>query len=365
MINLGQYIADVLKQHAEVYVPEVGLFQSARIPASYDKATDSFIPPRRRVILLPDTGPETSLVQAVQAQEQVTEEDARRLISDAVQQLRSFLENGGSAALKGIGELSLQHGQFLLDATDIPHPGLQPVSRHVFPELQPETAMPEETTTEETIKEEITTAPELVEPETVTTDPADEMREAATGYAAPVTDTGYETGERPSRWWIWMLTFIMLAVGAFAVWKYTQQGQGDPQTAGQTTPAVLPDTAADSVTTAGAIADSTFRAADTLAADGTGTAIPDTTKTATGLPPGTVTYEIIIASFKTLQEADEYVNRMNKKGYGMRVIDSKMPGNRKKVSYSSHLKEDDAYRELARVQKQLVADAWLFRLVHD
>ncbi len=351
MINLGQYIADVLKQHTEVYVPELGLFQSARIPASYDKATDSFIPPRRRVTLLPDTGPETPLVRAIQAREQVAEDDARRLISDAVQQLRSFLENGGSAALKGVGELSFRNGQFLLDATDIPHPGLQPVSRHVFPKLPPETAVPEETTTEETINEEITTAPE----------PA----EAATGYTAPVTDTGYETEGRPSRWWIWALTCIMLAVGGFAVWKYMQQGQADQQPGGQTTRAVLPDTAADSIAAAEAVADSASRAADTLAADGTGTAAPDTAKTATGLPPGTVTYEIIIASFKTLPEADEYVKRMNTKGYSMRVIDSKMPGNRKKVSYSSHLKEDDAYRELARVQKQFVADAWLFRLVHD
>src|SRR5690606_22265727 len=113
------------------------------------------------------------------------------------------------------------------------------------------------------------------------------------------------------------------------------------------------------------IADSASHASDMLAADGTGTILPDTVKTTTGLPPGTVTYEIIIASFKTLPEADEYVNRMNKKGYSMRVIDSKMPGNRKKVSYSSHLKEDDAYQELARVQKKFVADAWLFRLVHD
>ncbi len=341
MINLGHYIADVLKQHNEAAVPEIGLFQSARVPASYDKATDSFIPPRRRVTLVAGTGSVLPLAKVIQEQEQVSEEDAHRLISEAVQQVRTFLQNGGSAALKGIGELSLQNGEFLLRATDIPDPGLQPVSRQIFPELPLQTVIPEDTGTEGIVKKEITTGTEPDEPEVAATE------------------------ERPSRLWIWLLTLIVVAGGAFAVWKYVLQGQRNQQTAGQTTPAVLSDTAMDTAITIDAIADSASHVSDTLAADGTGTTLPDTVKTATGLPPGTVTYEIIIASFKTLPEADEYVNRLNKKGYSMRVIDSKMPGNRKKVSYSSHLKEDDAYQELARVQKQFVADAWLFRLVHD
>src|SRR5690606_28654127 len=165
MINLGHYIADVLKQHSEAAVPEIGLFRSARVPASYDKATDSFIPPRRRVTLVAGTGSVLPLAKAIQEQEQVSEEDAHRLISDAVHQLRTFLQNGGSTALKGIGELSLQNGQFLLRATDIPDPGLQPVARHIFSEPPPETVIPEDTETEETAKKEITTGTEPNEPE--------------------------------------------------------------------------------------------------------------------------------------------------------------------------------------------------------
>src|SRR5690606_41283994 len=82
-------------------------------------------------------------------------------------------------------------------------------------------------------------------------------------------------------------------------------------------------------------------------------------------PTPKVTYEIIVGYFKTMDQAEKYVARMKAKGYELKAIDSRMPGNRKKVSCGSFSTEEEAYRELVHVQKNLQPEAWIAKVFHD
>jgi septal ring-binding cell division protein DamX len=76
-----------------------------------------------------------------------------------------------------------------------------------------------------------------------------------------------------------------------------------------------------------------------------------------------VTYEIIVASFKTMQQAADFVKEMKTKGVQLRAIESLQPRNRKKVSYGSYATKEEAYRDLPKVQKTIEPTAWVDRIV--
>ena len=78
-----------------------------------------------------------------------------------------------------------------------------------------------------------------------------------------------------------------------------------------------------------------------------------------------VTYEIIVGSFTTMRQANKFVAEMKAKGYELQAIDSRMPGNRKKISWGSFATEEEAYRELARVQKTFEPGAWIAKIAHE
>src|SRR5690606_11265303 len=71
-------------------------------------------------------------------------------------------------------------------------------------------------------------------------------------------------------------------------------------------------------------------------------------------------FEIIIAAFKTMQEAEEYVKITNSKGYQVHILKNNRANNLNKISYSSFQNEKEAEVALAKVRKELNAEAWLW-----
>ena len=78
-----------------------------------------------------------------------------------------------------------------------------------------------------------------------------------------------------------------------------------------------------------------------------------------------VTYEIIVGSFATMRQANKFVTEMKAKGYDLYALESRMPGNRKKISWGSFATEEAAYKELARVQKTFEPGAWIAKIEHE
>lgn len=77
---------------------------------------------------------------------------------------------------------------------------------------------------------------------------------------------------------------------------------------------------------------------------------------------GEFRYEIIVASFASLRQAEKYVDEMKGKGHQFTVMDSRMPGNRKKVSWGSYPSEEEANAVLRKVQKEFEAGAWVAKV---
>lgn len=75
-----------------------------------------------------------------------------------------------------------------------------------------------------------------------------------------------------------------------------------------------------------------------------------------------VTYEIIVGSFTSMELAQKYVVEMKAKGIEVYAMDSKMPGNRKKVSFGSYATEAEAYRVLEEVKRKIEPGAWVARV---
>ena len=48
-MDIGIYIADLLRNQEEVSLPGLGTFTKQRIPGSYDSTNNSFLPPRYQV----------------------------------------------------------------------------------------------------------------------------------------------------------------------------------------------------------------------------------------------------------------------------------------------------------------------------
>lgn len=368
MINLGQYINNLLKLHPEVSVPGMGLFRKDRIPASFDQEKDSFVPPKRIVILFADAGSDLLIRHAIREQEQVSDNKARELLDLAVNALLARLENQGSVTLDGVGYLQYQEGTLSLTGTDTAYPGLKATEDRLPADDQekvPETA---EETKEETVVTDAVIEEEVVEPisteaeeihaEVLEDKPEDELE--ATTYP----DNNEEAAAGKPGLWIWLVSGIILIGLAAAAWWYYHRSIPADAPAG--IDSAIAAGAADSIRQQ-QIADSLAAQAaqpDTLAND-SATVDSAHMKTDPKALAGTISYEIIIASFPTMEKAEQYVARMNKKGYHMRAIKSKMPGNRKKVSYGSYLSEVEAYHALTKVQQELTKDAWIFRLKQE
>ena len=72
-------------------------------------------------------------------------------------------------------------------------------------------------------------------------------------------------------------------------------------------------------------------------------------------------FEIIIAAFHTMEEATEFVERTNAKGYDVYIIKNQRANNLNKVSYASFNTEREVNEAIAKVRKEINPDAWIYK----
>lgn len=72
-----------------------------------------------------------------------------------------------------------------------------------------------------------------------------------------------------------------------------------------------------------------------------------------------VRYEIVVASFSTLRQAEKYIADMKEKGHDFKLLESKIASNRKKVIWGSYKTEEEAKDILRDVQRTFEAGAWI------
>lgn len=340
-MNLGLCIANLLRRYPAVEVPGIGVFKIVRQSASFDQTRSVLHPPVSRIELTEESTGHSLLLDYLQAQKGVDEATAARMLDQAVTHVKDALTRNGQALLDGLGYLvsegsSLVFRPFVAEGIEN-RPLKVPGAR--------------------------TAVDKPVEV-------AEEKEEAEEEIAAEQPEAEATGGGRTTRWVVAAAVLVLLSAAA-AIWVYRPDwitgGQGDrvssqgaqdtigsgPSGAGIGALASTADTLStvDSTALAGAAVADSVRV-DTAAAE------PEPKRP-------TVTYEIIVGSFATMAQAEKYVAKMKAKGYDLKAMDSRMPGNRKKISWGSYATEEEAYRELARVKKNFEPGAWIAKIEHD
>jgi len=337
MNNLGLYIKDALVGRDEIYLPKIGTFVKERIPAYFDELKANFIPPSLNVTLRKERTTDQSFIQFLIEKENIDRNEAQSKLEQILKTVETDFEEKGEIYLEGFGILKKKNNgyDFFYVQQD-----------NVFKEYEP------------IAEAEILEPVQIKEPEEIAVAP----------IASPVienvlaAETEIETTS--SKRWLWPVigTAVCVVIAAFLFLKPASDSEiskGD-ETAinnpvdSQKSAAILPtpiDSIQESVN---------LSVQDTLETENLAASLSDEKSGPTIIKESKGRFEIIIAAFNTMKEAEEYVSKTNAKGYQVYILKNNKPSNLNKISYSSFQNEQDAAVALAKVRKELTPDAWIF-----
>lgn len=317
-MNLGKSIRGVLSYHPEVVVPGIGVFKKTHFSASYYAKEQVFLPPYNQIDLVSEGENPVSLAEYLQIHYAWGKEEARRRLDYTLDQLFSRLNAGKTVYLDGLGNLENDRGVLKFSALETGKFGYGAVHEWTANESSPVVA----------------------------------------GH--PEADV-----EKPAnRGWMLVIGLFVLAAMFGGFWFINPRlfQPSDPVSTTSsvpTQPEVLRESAATAV-----VPDSTPVAeaeapAKVVSAQETlrGAALDP----AAGLP--TTTFEIIIGTFNTIDEAAAYAQRLKDQGHGQVRILALARGSRlHKVSWGAYATQDDAQAVLREVQQSIEKAAWIDRV---
>lgn len=324
MDRLGAHIIEVLNASQKVYLPGLGTFKKERIPAQFDDKTNSFLAPSKKVILINEKGSAAQLITRISQEEKISEEETENQLKNVVGSLLLELNEKGTAEIVDFGKLIKTEDAiiFVEDVQEEDLPFYKSVSE---------------------IK--------LIQPSK--TEPLSSLEESDTEEQAEEQTQEFEPRGKPINW-LWPALIIVALIISGTIWFLNSEElkvQGTQEALTETTKSdIIPDTA------------STIANSDTTqisAQDTVSSTFAENVETVTAKP--TTTYEIIVVSFGKLSEAENYVKNMNAKGYKIRILENKNPGNLYKISYGSFAVEAEAQLELNKVREDFSKDAWIFK----
>lgn len=386
-MNLGISIANLLRRYPAVGVPGIGVFRRTYRPAVYDSEQSRIHPPSHDIELVEDAADVFALTAYLVSQQQLDEQTATTILERVVTDVKADITRNGEAMLDGLGYLVAEGKSLAFRPFPTHGIAARPVAV-LRPEIKEEstpeadvtvvdpTALSQEEDNPVPAAEgaaaevaEVETAPETeVAREAV----ADEM--AATDEVAQLPEAeAVENGTTSRMPWIIGGAAAVLLVVAVSVWQLRPAWFGMEGNAQVVATDVSTASSLDEGEDSDGIVGMDSTASDTVGTGsvpaGLGTGAPADTVPATAVTPTkkpSVTYEIIVGSFATMNQADKFVAQMKARGYdNLQALDSRMPGNRKKISWGSYATEEEAYRELTRVQKTFEPGAWIAKVVNE
>lgn len=313
-MNLGRSIRDVLSYHPEVGVPGLGVFKKTHFPASFYAKEQVFLPPYDQIDLLSEGENPIGLADYLQIHYQLGRDEARVALDGALDDLFSRLNAGKTVYLDGLGTLENDRSVLKFSPQEMGKFGYGAVA---------------------------------------------EWPSADRGQA-PAADLEPEAETRSSNSWMWVMGLFLIAAIFGGVWfiNPTIFQPSEPAPSRETKAPDGPEEAvmlADSVT-----ADATEEApaAEVAGQDALrGKALDP----ASGIQ-GT-TFEIIIGTFNTIDEAAVYTQRLKDQGFGQVRILALARGSRlHKVSWGAYASREDAQAVLREVQQRVEQGAWIDRV---
>ncbi len=323
MDKLGTYIVKLLNENLQVYLPGLGTLKKERIPAEFDENTNTFLAPTHKIILDDEKGKTEPLIGAISKAEETSDEESGEHLKKLIGTLLFELNEKGKCTIPNLGEI-IKEGDTLTFVEDKRKEDL-PYYKNVDEIKLIESSIIEPVIEQETIGG--------VETENL-----------------PIQE--FEPKGRPINWlWPVLIIIGLIAAGTFWFLNSRKIEQKEIGILGfdDRKKEVLPDT-----TLALNQEEADARHQDTtITLSLENTAVDTLRKIET-------TYEIIIVSFGKRSEAEKYVEDMNAKGYKIRILENKNPGNLYKVSYRSFKDEAEAQLELNNVRETIAKEAWIY-----
>jgi len=322
MIELNRHIEILLLSNDCVIVPDLGGFMAHHVDARYDEQEHLFLPPLRTLGFNPQLKMNDSLlVQSYIEAYDISYPEAYRRIQSEVAELRQHLETEGMFELNGIGVLSInEEGNLLFEPCEagILTPQLYGLSSF---EMQPRQAK------SLTISKKV---PELKDDENTITIKMSWLRNIAAAAAAAVAflmiSSPISNSQTPTT--VQQSAFLSIS-----------HGQQDAQSAD------VPVVAQQEPTEEATVADQ---------AEEQQTAEQATSETAPR-------FCIVLASQVSQRNAEDFIGRLNKKGFDKAYIqDSKF----RRVVYGSYSSEDEASTQLRnlRSQSSIFRESWVMEI---
>lgn len=332
-MDIGMYIADLLRNQDAVSVPELGTFTKERIPGSYDRPNNSFLPPSYQVSFTDKLSDFSSLPEYISFRKNLSHSSAEYFIKKFTSGILDVLETSGIAEIKPLGIIRQKGNTLSFEPSATfniagKFYGLKPITdlkkAEAFPVNDPVAAAP---TQGASIEDFINYQNQ-------------EEVENEEGHAA-------ETKSNHTLFIILgTLVFGILAAGLLYFFNPQARNLFDSMFPGyvSTVPA-LPDSGRVNNTSRPVITDSV--------ATSLPTGVPDSTL----VDSVQITTEIIGAVFGKRSEAETYIETMKKKGFQARILEE-MPGMLFKVSLGSFPDFQSAEQEFTRIRKEVSPDAW-------
>ena len=392
-MNLGKNINNLLKRYAEVYVKGLGVFKRKHSAAQFDKQRDLFLPPISYVEFDSTAESGFNFIHYIQQQQNLNLDAATQVLQDAVADLKDQLIQNGQAKLEDLGHIVSYGSSLVFKPLDLSGFNFEPIRHVIAPEI--ETVIPDReleenipfspTELEEHVEDIIEDEPadteqveEEIVPETVVVAPSQVETPVAPIIHEPVSETIDERVEtdpaifyqerstKSNTVWYYISAAIIIVVSVIVAFllnpSLKDQLFGKKQA---TAPVVVPapvDTLPKIDSTqlkqdSTAIVDSLK--VDTAALQ---TTLKETVVVKESVPVAQPNYQLVIATPKTMELAEEEVQRLRKKGYQtVRAVDSKFKRNKKRVIWDTYMTKEEADRDQATVAKTF-SGAWVEKI---
>lgn len=346
-MDIGFYIADLLKRHDEVSLPGLGTFTRSRIPGFYDQYSNSFYPPSFQVSFDNNDLDRDSVTGYISEQKKLSQPSSEYFVKKFTTSIFELLQTSGIAEIKPIGILRQKDQQLVFESSgsfDIGGKfyGLKPVreiERTINSPVQ-ETPVHESNFFNEFVRD----------PEPEIEEQAEQQQPDLVEDNAPVS--------RVKLFVIAGILFLIVMAGLFYMLSPTVQRSVNSFFSQQEVlpQAQLEDNLVKSLDLV--LPDSTFIAEQEAKKD---SVVKDSLPMSAISPiieDNTITYEIIGASFGRKADAEKYVDQLIKKGIPAKIVGN-IPGNRVKVSIKSFKDEASAQEELNKVLESN-KEAWIY-----
>ena len=110
-MDIAQYIADLLKENKEVSVPGIGSFYIKRQPASFDKESSTFFPPKKELVFKTEESDPSLLINRIAEIKSISKPSAEYFAENFGSEIKNQLETEGKAEIYPLGILEQLSGE--------------------------------------------------------------------------------------------------------------------------------------------------------------------------------------------------------------------------------------------------------------